>query len=68
MLFFLALIPSYSQIGLWSFIVFWVLRLIQGDAFGFELGFTINYSNMNFSQTNKRFIYYFILLSGEMGL
>lgn len=65
--FFLALIPSYSQIGLWSFIVFWVLRLIQGGAFGFELGFTINYSNMNFSQTNKRFIYYFILLSGEMG-
>lgn len=64
---FLALIPSYSQIGLWSFFVFWILRLIQGIAFGFELGFTINYANMNFKRTNKRFIYYFILLSGEMG-
>lgn len=65
--FFLALIPNYSQIGLRSFIVFWILRLIQGVAFGFEIGFTINYSNMNFSQENKRFMYYFILFSGEMG-
>ena len=47
------MIPNYSQIGLRSFIVFWILRLIQGVAFGFEIGFLINYSNMNFSQENK---------------
>ncbi len=65
---FLALIPDYSQIGLWSFVIFWMLRLIQGVAFGFEIGFTINYSNMNFNRSNKRFMYYFILFSGEMGV
>jgi MFS family permease len=64
---FLALIPDYSQIGLWAFAVFWMLRLIQGAAFGFEIGFTINYSNMNFNRSNKRFMYYFILFSGEIG-
>lgn len=63
----LVLIPRYSQIGIWSLVIFWALRLIQGVAFGFELGFAINYSNMNFNRQNKHFIYYFILFSSEAG-
>lgn len=63
----LAFIPSYAQIGFWSLYIFILLRVIQGCAFGFELGFTLNFVNMNFNWANKRFLYYFILFSGEIG-
>ena len=63
----LALIPSYHLIGTYSIYLFLFIRIIQGFAFGFEIGFTINFANMNFNNNNKRFMYYFILFAGEVG-
>jgi len=64
---YLAIMPSYHQIGIYSLYLFALVRFIQGIAFGFEFGFTINFANSHFQNNNKRFMYYFIIFSGELG-
>lgn len=65
----LAIFPSYAMMGLGSLMIFTILRVLQGGALGYEIGFAIKYASalLKIQRTNLA-TYYFILLSGEIGI
>ena len=64
----LAFLPSYALVGQSAAWLLLVLRIVQGLGFGYETGFAICHANLAFPQATRRYIYFFILLSGELGM
>lgn len=65
----LSLFPSYALMGVGSLIIFTILRVLQGGALGYEIGFAVKYASslLKIERANLA-TYYFILLSGEVGI
>ena len=64
----LALQPTYYDIGIYAFYLFLLIRMIQGFAFGFELAFVVRFANAQGQQKSRRFMFYFIVFAGEIGI
>lgn len=65
----LIIFPTYGMVGIGSFIIFVALRLMQGFAFGNEIGFVVKFANSSITvEKSKIATYYFILLSSEVGI
>lgn len=57
----------YEYLTLGSIFALGVIRVIQGYFFGKEIGFVIDHARNKFLTGHHQHIYYFILLSGELG-
>lgn len=64
----LALQPTYNQVGIFAAYLFILIRMIQGFAFGFELAFVIRFANAQEQTKSRRYMFYFIIFAGEIGI
>lgn len=64
----MAFLPNYHLSEFYLLRILLLLRLVQGLAFGFEIGFAISNANQVIKGIHKRNIYYFLLFSGELGI
>lgn len=64
----LAIQPTYAEIGIYAFYLFLLIRMIQGFAFGFELAFVIRFANAQSQHKSRRYMFYFIIFAGEIGI
>lgn len=63
----LVAVSGHLPAGTTALLLFIFWRTLQGVAIGKEIGMVINYSSTTLTYSHHIFLYYFILLSGELG-